>query len=384
MRVLGEPRNDTGDEAEIEPAPPSRACSLRGVPSDGSAAELDAAPAGREPPQDARGRAAGRGPCRRRDLPARATDRRAPADGGAVRRRDGCRPGSPTTSRRSSPATFDLVKAGRAAARLPRMQRRHVAELRGWSRREQRVRPGRRALSRRPGPGPRAHARRRGRPRGARGRRARRNGQADARRALRWCRRRRGLARRRGHRARRAIDLAGPRALQAATLRARRRRDPRVEVSHDERDGRRRRHARRPEGAPGAGHVAWAASCRRHSLDELPQFINVLQGRMSIVGPRPHAVAHNEQYRRLIHGYMLRHKVRPGITGWAQINGWRGETDTLEKMIERVAHDIEYIRRYTLLRREDVADPGPFATPSPGAKSPSSPAHPGRVQLTRM
>ena len=69
---------------------------------------------------------------------------------------------------------------------------------------------------------------------------------------------------------------------------------------------------------------------RRTSLDELPQFINVLQGRMSIVGPRPHAVAHNTQYRHLITSYMVRHKARPGITGWAQINGFRGETDTLE------------------------------------------------------
>ncbi|WP_456071917.1 undecaprenyl-phosphate glucose phosphotransferase, partial [Enterobacter quasiroggenkampii] len=74
---------------------------------------------------------------------------------------------------------------------------------------------------------------------------------------------------------------------------------------------------------------------RRTSLDELPQFINVFTGGMSIVGPRPHAVAHNEQYRSLIEGYMLRHKVKPGITGWAQINGWRGETDTLEKMEKR-------------------------------------------------
>jgi len=87
---------------------------------------------------------------------------------------------------------------------------------------------------------------------------------------------------------------------------------------------------------------------RRTSLDELPQFINVLTGGMSIVGPRPHAVAHNEQYRSLIQGYMLRHKVKPGITGWAQINGWRGETDTLEKMEKRVEFDLEYIREWSL------------------------------------
>ncbi|HBR1047230.1 TPA: undecaprenyl-phosphate glucose phosphotransferase [Klebsiella pneumoniae] len=87
---------------------------------------------------------------------------------------------------------------------------------------------------------------------------------------------------------------------------------------------------------------------RRTSLDELPQFINVLMGNMSIVGPRPHAVAHNEQYRKLIKGYMLRHKVKPGITGWAQINGWRGETDTLEKMEKRVEYDLEYIRSWSL------------------------------------
>lgn len=87
---------------------------------------------------------------------------------------------------------------------------------------------------------------------------------------------------------------------------------------------------------------------RRTSLDELPQLINVLQGRMSLVGPRPHAVAHNEQYRKLIHGYMLRHKVKPGITGWAQVNGWRGETDTLDKMEKRVECDLEYIRNWSL------------------------------------
>jgi putative colanic acid biosysnthesis UDP-glucose lipid carrier transferase len=87
---------------------------------------------------------------------------------------------------------------------------------------------------------------------------------------------------------------------------------------------------------------------RRTSLDEFPQLVNVLQGRMSLVGPRPHAVAHNEQYRKLIHGYMLRHKVKPGITGWAQVNGWRGETDTLGKMEKRIDYDLEYIRNWSL------------------------------------
>lgn len=87
---------------------------------------------------------------------------------------------------------------------------------------------------------------------------------------------------------------------------------------------------------------------RRTSLDEFPQLINVLQGRMSLVGPRPHAVSHNEQYRKLIHGYMLRHKVKPGITGWAQVNGWRGETDTLDKMEKRVEYDLEYIRNWSI------------------------------------
>jgi putative colanic acid biosynthesis UDP-glucose lipid carrier transferase len=90
------------------------------------------------------------------------------------------------------------------------------------------------------------------------------------------------------------------------------------------------------------------AILRRTSLDELPQFLNVLSGEMSIVGPRPHAVAHNEQYRSLIQGYMRRHKVKPGITGWAQVNGWRGETDTLEKMEKRVQYDLEYINGWNL------------------------------------
>ncbi|TLM75615.1 undecaprenyl-phosphate glucose phosphotransferase [Microbulbifer harenosus] len=88
---------------------------------------------------------------------------------------------------------------------------------------------------------------------------------------------------------------------------------------------------------------------RRTSLDELPQFFNVLQGTMSIVGPRPHAVAHNEEYRSLVNGYMLRHKVKPGITGLAQIKGFRGETDTLDKMSRRVEYDLEYIRRWSIL-----------------------------------
>jgi putative colanic acid biosynthesis UDP-glucose lipid carrier transferase len=90
------------------------------------------------------------------------------------------------------------------------------------------------------------------------------------------------------------------------------------------------------------------AFLRKTSLDELPQLINVLQGRMSVVGPRPHAVAHNETYRRLIGGYMLRHKVRPGITGLAQVNGLRGETARIEQMSERVEYDLEYLRRWSL------------------------------------
>jgi len=90
------------------------------------------------------------------------------------------------------------------------------------------------------------------------------------------------------------------------------------------------------------------AFLRKTSLDELPQFINVLQGRMSVVGPRPHAVAHNEQYRKLVDGYMLRHKVRPGITGLAQVNGLRGETETVNKMVKRVEYDLDYIHRWTV------------------------------------
>lgn len=88
---------------------------------------------------------------------------------------------------------------------------------------------------------------------------------------------------------------------------------------------------------------------RKTSLDELPQFFNVLQGKMSIVGPRPHAIAHNEQYKDLVESYMKRHKVKPGITGWAQINGYRGETDTVDKMRKRVEYDLFYIENWSIV-----------------------------------
>jgi putative colanic acid biosysnthesis UDP-glucose lipid carrier transferase len=94
--------------------------------------------------------------------------------------------------------------------------------------------------------------------------------------------------------------------------------------------------------------TAFGGFLRRTSLDELPQIINVLEGKMSLVGPRPHAVAHNEQYRRLINGYMIRHKVRPGMTGWAQVNGLRGETDTVDKMRRRIEFDLDYLRHWSL------------------------------------
>jgi len=87
---------------------------------------------------------------------------------------------------------------------------------------------------------------------------------------------------------------------------------------------------------------------RMTSLDELPQFINVIQGNMSIVGPRPHVVVQNEQYRKLISGYMLRYKVKPGITGLAQVSGLRGETNTLDKMQKRLDYDLAYIRKWSL------------------------------------
>jgi len=88
---------------------------------------------------------------------------------------------------------------------------------------------------------------------------------------------------------------------------------------------------------------------RKYNLDELPQFLNVIQGRMSIVGPRPHAVAMNEKYRKLVSGYMLRHKIKPGITGLAQINGCRGATDTLDKVEKRLRFDLEYLTTWSLL-----------------------------------
>jgi putative colanic acid biosynthesis UDP-glucose lipid carrier transferase len=94
--------------------------------------------------------------------------------------------------------------------------------------------------------------------------------------------------------------------------------------------------------------TSFGSFLRRTSLDELPQFFNVLAGDMSIVGPRPHAVEHNEQYKVLVSSYMARHKIKPGITGWAQVNGFRGETDTLEKMQKRVEHDLHYIENWSL------------------------------------
>ena len=100
---------------------------------------------------------------------------------------------------------------------------------------------------------------------------------------------------------------------------------------------------------------------RRTSLDELPQFLNVLKGTMSIVGPRPHAVAHNEQYSRLIDEYLARHRVKPGITGWAQVNGLRGETETLEKMEQRVRYDLYYIENWSLLFDFTILSRTPFA-----------------------
>jgi len=88
---------------------------------------------------------------------------------------------------------------------------------------------------------------------------------------------------------------------------------------------------------------------RRYSLDELPQLLNVVKGDMSLVGPRPHALAHNHQYAQTVENYSGRHKVKPGITGWAQVNGCRGETSENEMMAERVRYDLEYIDNWSLL-----------------------------------
>ncbi|MGH8453061.1 MAG: exopolysaccharide biosynthesis polyprenyl glycosylphosphotransferase, partial [Nevskiales bacterium] len=87
---------------------------------------------------------------------------------------------------------------------------------------------------------------------------------------------------------------------------------------------------------------------RRTSLDELPQFFNVLMGTMSVVGPRPHAIEHNAHYQQLVSGYILRHKVKPGITGWAQVNGFRGETGTVEMMRQRIEFDLYYIEHWSI------------------------------------
>lgn len=114
-------------------------------------------------------------------------------------------------------------------------------------------------------------------------------------------------------------------------------------VLHDEKGG---RVTQARKGDPRITRVG--AFLRRTSLDELPQFYNVLQGRMSIVGPRPHALSHNEYYKDIVESYMKRHKVKPGITGWAQVNGYRGETDTVEKMEKRVACDLWYIDNWSL------------------------------------
>lgn len=87
---------------------------------------------------------------------------------------------------------------------------------------------------------------------------------------------------------------------------------------------------------------------RRTSLDELPQFLNVLRGEMSVVGPRPHATAHDDHYQKIVDGYIHRYRIKPGITGWAQVNGFRGETDRIEKMQGRVEHDLYYLRNWSL------------------------------------
>jgi len=89
------------------------------------------------------------------------------------------------------------------------------------------------------------------------------------------------------------------------------------------------------------------AVLRRTSLDELPQFLNVLMGDMSVVGPRPHAIEHDALYQTVVDDYIHRYRIKPGITGWAQVNGFRGETDRIEKMQGRVDHDLYYLRNWS-------------------------------------
>jgi lipopolysaccharide/colanic/teichoic acid biosynthesis glycosyltransferase len=89
------------------------------------------------------------------------------------------------------------------------------------------------------------------------------------------------------------------------------------------------------------------AFLRRTSLDELPQMINVVFGEMSLVGPRPHAIAHNTEYEKLIQDYAIRHRVLPGLTGWAQVNGFRGETPDVETMRQRIQHDLYYVENWS-------------------------------------
>jgi Undecaprenyl-phosphate glucose phosphotransferase len=96
---------------------------------------------------------------------------------------------------------------------------------------------------------------------------------------------------------------------------------------------------------PRTTRIGWFM--RRTSLDELPQFFNVLRGEMSVVGPRPHALEHDEHYQSIVSGYIHRYRIKPGITGWAQINGFRGETDRIEKMQSRVEYDLFYLRNWS-------------------------------------
>ena len=102
---------------------------------------------------------------------------------------------------------------------------------------------------------------------------------------------------------------------------------------------------------------------RKTSIDELPQLFNVLRGELSIVGPRPHALqakAENKLYYEAVEGYFGRHRVKPGITGWAQINGWRGETDTIDKILQRVNHDLYYIENWSILLDAYIVFMTPF------------------------